>query len=87
MTAKLTAKPATLDSAAHKNLANTLRRRNLKKSRIALTTTSHDPEAAKALRARAADDVASHKRRRGYRKEGGQRMDEGYLEGGDLGGE
>eukprot|EP00518_Triparma_eleuthera_P005678 CAMPEP_0182454300 /NCGR_PEP_ID=MMETSP1319-20130603/999_1 /TAXON_ID=172717 /ORGANISM="Bolidomonas pacifica, Strain RCC208" /LENGTH=323 /DNA_ID=CAMNT_0024652303 /DNA_START=493 /DNA_END=1461 /DNA_ORIENTATION=- len=86
---KLTARPATLESSAHKDLARSLRRRTLKKSRgVAVTTTTSDPEAAKSARARAADDVAAHKRRKAYsggNAPRGQRMDAGYLEGGDLG--
>ncbi|GMH63839.1 hypothetical protein TrLO_g597 [Triparma laevis f. longispina] len=82
---KLTVRPLSLDSESHKSLALEVKRRNMKKSRIVLTTTSHDPEKMKEQKARSREDVINHKRRKNYSKSSGLGMSKDYLEGGDIG--
>ena len=80
---KLTVKPASLHSEAHKSLTLAVRRRNVKQNRMVLIADSTtDPEKEAAARARAVDD-AERKRKGG--KGGSKRvgMDRSYLEGDD----
>ena len=67
ITSKLVPRPSSLQSAAHKNLTLAVRQRNMKKARIQEMVTVLDPEAEKAKRMKAKEDLAKQEARRGAR--------------------
>ena len=91
ISSRLTARPSSLQSEAHKSLTVAVRQKTIKKARIAEFVTQEDPEKAKAARIKVKDDLekaAGRKRNAG----GGPgfhsgtrrpRMSRDYLEGDD----
>ena len=67
ITSKLVPRPSSLQSAAHKNLTLAVRQRNMKKARIQEMVTILDPEAEKAKRMKAKEDLAKQEARKGSR--------------------
>ena len=76
VSSRLTARPSSLQSEAHKSLTVAVRQRTIKKARIAEYVTQEDPEAAKAARIRTGEDrekTERHKKSGSYNKSRGPR--------------
>jgi RNA polymerase-associated protein LEO1 len=83
---RLTARPSSLQSEAHKSLTVAVRQRTIKKARIAQYVTQEDPERAKQERIKYNEDaekIQSNKSKNSYSNKSRTRqpgMNRGYLE-------
>ena len=80
---RLTARPSSLQSEAHKSLTVAVRQKTIKKARIAEHVTQEDPEKLKQERIRAKSDVEKNQAAKKRNSSGSTRrprMSRGYLE-------
>lgn len=83
---RMTIRPSSLQSEAHKSLTVGIRQKTMKKARIAEYVTQEDPEKAKQDRIKVKQDLekVSARKRSGYSQAGGRtarpRMSRSYLE-------
>jgi len=83
MASRMTARPSSLQSEAHKSLTVAVRQKTIKKARIAEFVTQEDPEKLKQERIRVQEDLdkARKRKRDVYRPISGRpRMSRSYLE-------